>query len=114
MPTNDSQLKIEVAYVNNGRSHLIAVELLPPVTIAEAIAQSEIQQQCPEINLQENRVGIHSKIRELSELVSDGDRIEIYRPLLADPKDSRRQRAAKQKAKAKKEPGKTVKQDKWG
>ena len=49
----------------------------------------------PEINLNENKVGIFSKQRELQDVVQAGDRIEIYRPLLIDPKAARRLRAKK-------------------
>ena len=51
----------------------------------------------PEINIDENKVGIYSKLCELDTVLEDGDRVEIYRPLKADPKEARRSRALSQK-----------------
>ena len=65
-------------------------------TVEEVITRSGVLQQCPEINLEINKVGIHSKLCNLNDMIADGNRIEIYKPLVADPKDSRRKRAEKQ------------------
>ena len=79
--------------------------------IKTAILQSGILQQFTEIDLRENKVGIYSRPAKLTDQLKDGDRIEIYRPLLADPKEIRRKRAAEQ-AKAAQEKAQQEKQEK--
>jgi len=79
--------------------------------IQTAILQSGILQQFTEIDLRENKVGIYSRPAKLTDQLKDGDRIEIYRPLLADPKEIRRKRAAEQ-AKAAQEKAQQEKQEK--
>ena len=79
--------------------------------IQTAILQSDILQQFTEIDLRENKVGIYSRLAKLTDQLKDGDRIEIYRPLLADPKEIRRKRAAEQ-AKAAQEKAQQEKQEK--
>lgn len=100
MVGDDTVINVEVAYVNDDRSFLLPLTLNHSASISDVIAKSGILDQCPEIDLKENKVGVFSQVRELNDLVEDGDRIEIYRPLLADPKDSRRRRAAGQKHKS--------------
>ena len=70
-----------------------------------------VLQQFTEIDLRENKVGIYSRPAKLTDQLKDGDRIEIYRPLLADPKEIRRKRAAEQ-AKAAQEKAQQEKQEK--
>ena len=74
--------------------------------IQTAILQSGILQQFTEIDLRENKVGIYSRPAKLNDQLKDGDRIEIYRPLLADPKEIRRKRAAEQAKAAQEKPNK--------
>jgi len=90
-------IPIEVAYASASRSWLIPFTVEEGTTVQQAIASSGILEQCPDINLQSNKVGVFSKIIELDALVRAGDRIEIYRPLILDPKEARRLRAAKAK-----------------
>ena len=90
-------ISIEVAYASANQSWLIPVEVEEGTTVQQAIASSGIMEQCPDINLQINKVGLFSKIIELDVPVRAGDRIEIYRPLLLDPKEARRLRAEKAK-----------------
>ena len=66
-------------------------------TLEQAIVQSRIQEQFSEIQLQTVKVGVFGKLSKLSAPVRTGDRIEIYRPLLADPKEVRKKRAAEGK-----------------
>jgi putative ubiquitin-RnfH superfamily antitoxin RatB of RatAB toxin-antitoxin module len=67
-------------------------------TIGQAIEASGVLEQYPEINLVTQPVGIYAKKKTLDTVLRERDRIEIYRPLVADPKDSRRRRAAKKDA----------------
>jgi putative ubiquitin-RnfH superfamily antitoxin RatB of RatAB toxin-antitoxin module len=65
--------------------------------VEEAIAASGVKESFPEIDLALNKVGVFGKLTKLSASLRERDRIEIYRPLIADPKEVRRQRAAKGK-----------------
>jgi putative ubiquitin-RnfH superfamily antitoxin RatB of RatAB toxin-antitoxin module len=62
-------------------------------TLEQAIAKSSLLAQFPEIDLTQNKIGIYGKLKPLDTVARDGDRIEIYRPLQADPMESRRRRA---------------------
>jgi hypothetical protein len=90
-------IKIEIAYATPTSQHLIALEIEQPSTIAQAIQQSGLLTLYPEINLAQQKVGIFSQFCTLDDYVKAGDRIEIYRPLLIDPKEARRARAKKLK-----------------
>lgn len=88
-------LRVEVVYALAGQQRLIELQLAAGATVAEALAQSGLAQEFPEIDLQAPRVGIFSRIVAPTQLLHDGDRVEIYRPLQVDPKDARRARARK-------------------
>lgn len=100
-----SQIKIEIAYALPTRYFLKTMTVEAGTMVQTAILQSGILQRFTEIDLRENKVGIYSRTVKLTDQLHDGDRIEIYRPLLADPKEIRRKRAAEQQEKqvAKKE-----------
>lgn len=88
-------LGVEVVYAAAGRQRLIALTVAPGATIAEAIEASGILREFPEIDLSANRVGVFGQLARLGDVVQADDRVEIYRPLQADPKEARRQRARK-------------------
>jgi len=90
-----SKIRVEVAYALPDRQVIIVLEIEPNSTVQAAIQQSNILVQFPEIDLQQQKVGIFSKRCELTDVVHDGDRIEIYRPLIIDPKTARRKKAAR-------------------
>jgi putative ubiquitin-RnfH superfamily antitoxin RatB of RatAB toxin-antitoxin module len=69
------------------------VPLKDGMTIAQAIERSGLLTLAPEIDLSVQRVGIYGKLKGLDTVVRDKDRVEIYRPLVADPMESRRKRA---------------------
>lgn len=87
------KLKIEVVYADGGQVHVMAVEVTQGATIRQAIELSGMLDLCPEIDIEKNKVGIFSEICDPDNVVEDGSRIEIYRPLLTDPKEARRRRA---------------------
>lgn len=91
------QLTVEVAYALPTQQSLLTLAVLSGSSVQQVIEQSGILQQYPEINLFEQKVGVWSRLVKLDEHVKDGDRVEIYRPLIADPKDLRRRRAEKAK-----------------
>jgi putative ubiquitin-RnfH superfamily antitoxin RatB of RatAB toxin-antitoxin module len=93
------RINIEVAYALLDQQWLLAVEVEEGSTIEAAILQSGILQQAPAINLRRQTVGVFSKRKQLSDVVEDGDRIEIYRPLVIDPKEARRAKAKKARVK---------------
>ena len=105
------QINIEIAYALPDRDYLKSFKVDEGTMIQTAILQSGILQQFTEIDLRENKVGIYSRPAKLTDQLKDGDRIEIYRPLLADPKEIRRKRAAEQ-AKAAQEKAQQEKQEK--
>ena len=86
--------RIEVAYAERENVvHVINIEVAPGTTVRQAIEASGLMQACRDIDLARNSVGIFSTVCPLDTAVSDGDRVEIYRPLTADPKEARRRRA---------------------
>ncbi len=87
-------IRVEVAYARPGEQTIIPVEVPEGATLEQAVIQSRIQERFPEIQLHAARVGVFGKLGKLSTAVRAGDRVEIYRPLLADPKEVRRKRAA--------------------
>ncbi|MET1219908.1 MAG: RnfH family protein [Glaciecola sp.] len=89
---------IEVVYGTPEKQEIKTLTVPDETTVETAIGLSNIQQTFPEIDLTENKVGIWNRTCRLSDVVKDGDRIEIYRPLIADPKEVRRLRAEKAKA----------------
>ncbi|WP_373777501.1 RnfH family protein [Glaesserella sp.] len=91
------KIVVEVVYAYPQKYFLKRMELDNPLTIQNVILQSGVLQKYTEIDLRENKVGIFSRPAKLTDLVENGDRIEIYRPLLADPKEIRRKRAEEQK-----------------
>lgn len=89
---------IEVAYALPHEQMLVQLRLPEGTTVEEAIHQSGLLEKHPEINLDVNKVGIWNKSAELTAVLRDKDRVEIYRPLIADPKEVRRKRAEEGKA----------------
>jgi len=94
---SDKKINIEVAYATDVQSYLLSVAVPVGSTIAQGIEASGILEQCPAINLDQNKVGIFSKLKSPDDLLKEGDRIEIYRPLLIEPMEARRKRAENRK-----------------
>jgi len=92
-------MKIEVAYALPDEQFLLTCDLPEGVTVQEAINASGILKQCPDIDLSQNKVGIFSKLAKLDTVLREGDRVEIYRPLIADPKEVRRKKALEKSGK---------------
>ncbi len=86
---------IEVVYPLPDEQRIFKLVVKPDMQVGDIIRQSGILEAYPEIDLAKNKVGIFSKMVKLEASVHDGDRIEIYRPLTADPKEIRRRRAEK-------------------
>lgn len=88
------QIKVEVAYALPDQQ--LILEVMAPVgtTLEQAVELSGVLQQFPEIDLAKNKVGIFGKLGKKTAELKAGDRVEIYRPLIADPKEVRRKREA--------------------
>lgn len=101
------KITIEVAYALPQKQSLLQLQVDSDITVKDAITESGILVSHPEIDLGDNKVGIWSKTCKLDSGLKDGDRIEIYRPLIADPKEVRKRRAerAKQEGRADKVTG---------
>lgn len=93
-PSSDS-LRLEVAYALPERQRLIALVVDADCTVLEAVRRSGILNEFPDIDLEHSTLGIWGKVVTAPEATRprDGDRIEIYRPLLIDPKVVRQARA---------------------
>ena len=98
MTTATKKMRIEVAYAQPGEQVILELELAETATAEAAIRESGILRRFPEIDLAQNKVGIFGKVCKLGQGLKPGDRVEIYRPLITDPKESRRSRAAKHSA----------------
>lgn len=88
-------ITVEIVYAAPQRQALYRVEMGAERTVRAAIEASGVLNDFPDIELTRNRVGIFSRLVPLDTPLRDGDRVEIYRPLQADPKDARRRRAEK-------------------
>jgi len=94
---NNESFQVEVAYAKPDVQVLLTVDAAEGMTIREVIERSGLLEQFPEIELASAKVGIFSKLSKFDSTVRAKDRIEIYRPLIADPKAVRKQRAAEGK-----------------
>ncbi|CND10431.1 RnfH family protein [Yersinia alsatica] len=90
-------IRVEVVYALPERQYLRTVSLAAGSTVEDAINASGLLELRSDIDLTENKVGVYSRPVKLGDKVNDGDRVEIYRPLIADPKELRRQRAEQAK-----------------
>ncbi len=90
-----AKIQVEVAYAEPERQALVALCADYGTTVAEAIGQSGILRQFPQIDMAVNRVGIFGKLCKLEQILENGDRVEIYRPLAQHPMDARRNRAVR-------------------
>ncbi len=88
-------MRIEIAYAKPQEQVILSLEVAADTTVEAAIRQSGLLQRFPEIDLEKNKVGVFGKVCKLEQTLREGDRVEVYRPLIADPKEARRSRAAK-------------------
>lgn len=92
-----NEISIEVAYALADKQHIVKLSVPQGTTMRQAVLMSKIDRYFPGLDLEGSALGIFSKSIAVPEEheVQDGDRIEIYRPLLADPKEARKRRAEK-------------------
>lgn len=94
---NPKLVRVEVVYARSGEQALVSLEVEEGTSAREAIERSGILQRYPEIRLAQGYIGIFGKVVGPNSVLRDGDRIEIYRPLIVDPKQARRTRAERRK-----------------
>lgn len=88
-----ADIRIQVCYARPDQQFLLELKVPDGTTMQSALEQSGLLARAPEIDLQRCKVGIHGKAKPLDTILRENDRVEIYRPLIADPKESRRRRA---------------------
>ena len=94
---NVDTILVEVAYALPEKQMILALDVAADATLEEVIRASGMLERFPEIDLGKNKVGVFGKPGKLTDTLHAGDRVEIYRPLIADPKEVRKQRAAQGK-----------------
>ena len=101
------KIRVEVVYPLPNEQRVFSIEIPQGTTAEEAIRISGVLDYYPEIDLSKNKIGIYSQLVSLDTVLEDQQRIEIYRPLMADPKELRKQRAqqAKDEGRANKKTG---------
>ena len=95
---SDDKIDVELVYALPAEQFLVRSEVPRGTTIAEALRLSGMLDKHPEIDLEKGKFGIFGKLSKTDTVLREKDRIEIYRPLIADPKEVRRKRAEEGKA----------------
>lgn len=90
-------MRIEVVYALADKSELVKLDLPDGSTVLQAVEASGLLAKHPEIDVKKNKFGIYAKLAKADAVLREQDRVEIYRPLIADPKEVRKQRAAEGK-----------------
>lgn len=91
------RIKVEVAYALPNEQVIVPLDVETGTTVRQAVERSGLLQRYMDIDLNVNKVGVFGKLTKLDAELRANDRVEIYRPLIADPKEVRRQRAAQGK-----------------
>jgi len=89
-------ISVSVCYALPEHQDIVDLRVAKTSTVLDAIEQSGILRNCPQIDLAKNKVGVHAKVVELNHILHEHDRVEIYRSLTIDPLQARRNRAAQQ------------------
>jgi len=92
-----TKMNIEVVYALPSEQLIFTVTLDAGASAEDAIMASGILRKYPDIDLKKNKLGVYSRLIKLDTELVDGERVEIYRPLIADPKEMRKRRAEKAK-----------------
>ena len=86
-------MRVQIVYANPERQFWVNVEMPEGTTVKDAVVRSDVLRQFPEIDLENQKIGVFGKVVALDTALSDGDRVEIYRPLIADPKQVKQRKA---------------------
>ncbi len=87
-------IHVEVAYARADEQLILALDVEPGTTLRQAVERSGMLERFPEIDLDKGKLGVFGKLSKADAEIKAGERVEIYRPLIADPKEVRKQRAA--------------------
>ncbi len=93
----EAQINVEVCYPLPHKQEVVRLRIAAGSTLQQALESSGLLAKYPEIDLKKNKFGIWNKLSKPDAVLRDFDRVEIYRPLIADPKEVRKQRAAEGK-----------------
>ncbi len=96
--TEADKLPVEVAYALPAKQEIVMLEVSPGTSAREAVMQSGLDRHFPGLDLAGAKLGIFGKAIKDKQVLKAGDRVEIYRELIADPKEVRKRRAAEAKA----------------
>ena len=88
-------MRVEVAYARPDRQRLVRVELAAGATARDAVRASRLEEEFPEIDIEQAPLGVFGRACSGETVLRSGDRVEIYRPLQIDPKEARRKRASR-------------------
>ena len=91
----EASIDVEVAYATPEQQVIVALKMPEGATVKQAINASGLLNRFPEIDETDIKAGIFGRVCKLDQPLEQGDRVEIYQPLIHDPKEARRQRAAK-------------------
>lgn len=94
----ENAIRVEVVYALPERQDLVSLNLPAGATLIQAVEASGLLAKHPEIDPGRNKFGVFAKLAKADTVLRDRDRVEIYRPLIADPKEVRKKRAAEGKA----------------
>lgn len=90
-------IKVEVAYALPDKQSIVPLTVPEGTTALAAAQQSGLTEQYEDLSLEDAKLGIFGKAVAPTQVLREGDRVEIYRPLIADPKEVRKARAARAK-----------------
>ena len=103
--SDEQTIQVEVAYALPEKQAIIPLQVLPGTTALEAAQRSGIAERFAGLDLDSARLGIFGKVVAADQVLAEGDRVEIYRPLKADPKEVRKARAARVKERRQEDEG---------
>ena len=95
--SDTNTIDVEVAYALPQKQALLALTVNAGTTVLQAAQQSGVVEQFEDVDLENAKFGIFGKVVSPTQVLNEGDRVEIYRPLIADPKEVRKARAARAK-----------------
>ncbi|MCF2858280.1 RnfH family protein [Pseudoalteromonas sp. SMS1] len=90
-------IKVDVVFALPDKATSLTVDVAEGTSAEQVVLQSGIMERCPEIDPTNLSLGIWNRTVKLHQVVKEGDRVEVYRPLIADPKEARRRRADRAK-----------------
>jgi uncharacterized protein len=93
----EDAIAVEVVYCCADEQHVVRLAVRPGTTVGEAVRLAEMNERCPQFDEQGTTLGVYGRVVAPDGVLEAGDRVEIYRPLIADPKQARRRRALRER-----------------